>query len=323
MSTIPMRRPSLTTGRCRKCPASIDSAASRTVVAAVMTVGRVVIRSRIRTSLTSFPSATARTMSASVMRPRGRLASSSSTITRAVAWARFIRYAAAATWSSGFTVDSAGCMTSPAVRAAAGGCCAEAPVMIHSASGDLDGIPLGSGRISHENRPASSRIPPRLAGVFARLPGRRIGRSEDIANAIGFLIDDGFVTGAALQPRAPPDARVTRGLAASGQPRHYRGGQALHLPGLVEERVEQDHPGARVRHLAQPARAGVGRPPYRYRGQVRGAEEPVDPVERRGHSLPRALGVVVHGDVDALGDREPRRIAALGGELLAHGLHLP
>src|SRR5260370_1342499 len=71
MSTIPMRRPSSTTGRCLKCPASIDSAASRTLVVAVMTVGSDVIRSWFPTSFTAFPSAPAPTLPASLMRPSG------------------------------------------------------------------------------------------------------------------------------------------------------------------------------------------------------------------------------------------------------------
>jgi NAD(P)-dependent dehydrogenase (short-subunit alcohol dehydrogenase family) len=44
--------------------------------------------------------------------------------------------------------------------------------------------------------PATRRA--RLAEMAARLPGGRIGRPEDIANAIGFLIDDSFVTGTVL-----------------------------------------------------------------------------------------------------------------------------
>lgn len=38
----------------------------------------------------------------------------------------------------------------------------------------------------------------RLADLAAHLPARRIGQPEDIANAIGFLIDDDFVTGTVL-----------------------------------------------------------------------------------------------------------------------------
>jgi NAD(P)-dependent dehydrogenase (short-subunit alcohol dehydrogenase family) len=38
----------------------------------------------------------------------------------------------------------------------------------------------------------------RLADMAARLPGRRIGQPEDIANAVGFLIGDDFVTGTVL-----------------------------------------------------------------------------------------------------------------------------
>lgn len=38
----------------------------------------------------------------------------------------------------------------------------------------------------------------RFADMAARLPGRRLGRAEDIANAICFLINDSFVTGTVL-----------------------------------------------------------------------------------------------------------------------------
>jgi len=38
----------------------------------------------------------------------------------------------------------------------------------------------------------------RLAGLAARLPARRLGRPEDIANAVAFLIADDFVTGTVL-----------------------------------------------------------------------------------------------------------------------------
>ena len=38
----------------------------------------------------------------------------------------------------------------------------------------------------------------RLADLAARLPGRRIGQPEDIANAVSYLISDGLVTGTVL-----------------------------------------------------------------------------------------------------------------------------
>jgi NAD(P)-dependent dehydrogenase (short-subunit alcohol dehydrogenase family) len=38
----------------------------------------------------------------------------------------------------------------------------------------------------------------RLADLAARLPGRRIGQPEDIANAVSFLISDSLVTGTVL-----------------------------------------------------------------------------------------------------------------------------
>ena len=38
----------------------------------------------------------------------------------------------------------------------------------------------------------------RMADLAARLPARRLGRPEDIANAVAFLIADDFVTGTVL-----------------------------------------------------------------------------------------------------------------------------
>jgi NAD(P)-dependent dehydrogenase (short-subunit alcohol dehydrogenase family) len=38
----------------------------------------------------------------------------------------------------------------------------------------------------------------RLAQMAARLPGGRIAGPADIANAIGYLMEDGFVTGTVL-----------------------------------------------------------------------------------------------------------------------------
>jgi len=123
MSTIPTRPASPTTGRCRKPAVTIVVAASRMLVVAAMTVGSGVMRSWIRTSFTSLPSATARLMSASVIRPIGCIACSSSRTTSAVSPAWFIRYAAAARWALASTVVSAGLITSAAV-AGAWGCCA-------------------------------------------------------------------------------------------------------------------------------------------------------------------------------------------------------
>lgn len=37
-----------------------------------------------------------------------------------------------------------------------------------------------------------------MADLAARLPARRLGRPEDIANAVAFLIADAFVTGTVL-----------------------------------------------------------------------------------------------------------------------------
>jgi NAD(P)-dependent dehydrogenase (short-subunit alcohol dehydrogenase family) len=38
----------------------------------------------------------------------------------------------------------------------------------------------------------------RLSHMAARLPGRRIARSADVANAISYLIEGNFVTGTVL-----------------------------------------------------------------------------------------------------------------------------
>ena len=38
----------------------------------------------------------------------------------------------------------------------------------------------------------------RMADLASRLPARRLGRPEDIANAVAFLIADNFVTGTVL-----------------------------------------------------------------------------------------------------------------------------
>jgi NAD(P)-dependent dehydrogenase (short-subunit alcohol dehydrogenase family) len=38
----------------------------------------------------------------------------------------------------------------------------------------------------------------RLADMAARLPAKRIGRAEDIASAISFLLNDDFITGTVL-----------------------------------------------------------------------------------------------------------------------------
>jgi NAD(P)-dependent dehydrogenase (short-subunit alcohol dehydrogenase family) len=43
----------------------------------------------------------------------------------------------------------------------------------------------------------------RMADLAARLPARRLGRPEDIANAVAFLIADTFMTGTVLPPRVP------------------------------------------------------------------------------------------------------------------------
>ncbi|HZR47988.1 MAG TPA: SDR family oxidoreductase [Streptosporangiaceae bacterium] len=46
--------------------------------------------------------------------------------------------------------------------------------------------------------PAPEARHARLADMAARLPGKRNGRAEDVANAIAFLVNDKFVTGTVL-----------------------------------------------------------------------------------------------------------------------------
>jgi NAD(P)-dependent dehydrogenase (short-subunit alcohol dehydrogenase family) len=41
-------------------------------------------------------------------------------------------------------------------------------------------------------------MPARLAGMATRLPGRRLGQPDDIANAVSFLIGDSLITGTVL-----------------------------------------------------------------------------------------------------------------------------
>src|SRR5215471_17616722 len=138
MSTIPTRPESLVTGRCRKWPRVMIIAASRMLAVVLMMVGSGVIRSWIRTSFGSFPSATAWAISASVMMPTGWPVLASRT-TKAVLPACFIRYAAAAAWSVSSTVVSGGRMRSAMVAGLGGGwaaCPAEASVTSYSL-GDL------------------------------------------------------------------------------------------------------------------------------------------------------------------------------------------
>ena len=59
---------------------------------------------------------------------------------------------------------------------------------------------------------------------------------------------------------APPRGRQRVLQRASRELGHHLGHQALHLLGLVEDRVEQDQFRARLCHLAQTSHAGVGWP---------------------------------------------------------------
>ena len=119
MSTSPTSRPSSMTGRCGSQSSSIRPAASATEVPGCTTAGRLRCSWLIRVSLRSRPSATAWLTSASVMTAIGMRPSSLVT-TSALSFARFIRYAAEATWASGSTVVVAGRMSAPTVTVAVG-----------------------------------------------------------------------------------------------------------------------------------------------------------------------------------------------------------
>src|SRR5260370_9359888 len=178
-------------------------------------------------------------------------------------------------------------MTSAAVRKAWGGGSddsdAEAPAMIRSVPGISTGSPKG---------PVISHTETGVPGTAFRAQTPRVTKPGDAP-----------VTG------HPPQARQHRAAAAgtaSRELRHYLRGQALHLLGFIEERVEQDQLGAGRRDVAQAAHAGVRRSRDGHRGQVPGAEEPVEPAERGGHPLPGGPAVVCPSDVDPPSAREPR-----------------
>src|ERR1700730_9311000 len=151
-------------------------------------------------------------------------------------------------------------MTSAPVRRAWGGGSddsdAEAPAMIRSVPGISTGSPKG---------PVISHTETGVPGTAFRAQTPRVTKPGDAP-----------VTG---HPRRPRQHRAAAAGTASRELRHYLRGQALHLPGVVEERVEQDQLSARGRDVAHPAYAGVGRSRDRHRGQVPSAEEPVEPAE--------------------------------------------
>jgi len=67
-----------------------------------------------------------------------------------------------------------------------------APVRVNAVSPGWVDTPIWDQLTTPEAKQA------KLADMAARLPGRRIGRPEDIASAIGFLMEDDFVTGTVL-----------------------------------------------------------------------------------------------------------------------------
>jgi NAD(P)-dependent dehydrogenase (short-subunit alcohol dehydrogenase family) len=67
-----------------------------------------------------------------------------------------------------------------------------APIRVNAVSPGWVDTPLWDRLAAPDARRA------RLSQMAARLPGNRIAEPADIANAIGFLIDDDFVTGTVL-----------------------------------------------------------------------------------------------------------------------------
>jgi WS/DGAT/MGAT family acyltransferase len=98
-------------------------------------------------------------------------------------------------------------------------------------------------------------------------------------------------------------------------------GQPLGVLGLLEHRGEQDQLRARLGHLAQLGDAVGGRAGHSGRRYVRG-QLPVQPRQAVVETAPRTPGVVVDGDVNALGQPELPGRPAGRRESLAHGQHL-
>ncbi|MBO0882511.1 MAG: SDR family oxidoreductase, partial [Mycobacterium sp.] len=67
-----------------------------------------------------------------------------------------------------------------------------APIRVNAVSPGWVDTPIWQQLVSSEVKQV------RFAELSARLPGGRIGTTEDIANAIAFLIDDAFITGTVL-----------------------------------------------------------------------------------------------------------------------------
>ena len=67
-----------------------------------------------------------------------------------------------------------------------------APVRVNAVSPGWVDTPIWAGLATPEAKQA------RFADLASRLPGRRAGTAEDVARAIGYLIEDDFVTGTVL-----------------------------------------------------------------------------------------------------------------------------
>ncbi|HJY95259.1 MAG TPA: SDR family oxidoreductase [Streptosporangiaceae bacterium] len=67
-----------------------------------------------------------------------------------------------------------------------------APVRVNAVSPGWVDTPIWAGLATSEVKQA------RFADMASRLPGRRTGTPADVARAIGYLIEDDFVTGTVL-----------------------------------------------------------------------------------------------------------------------------
>jgi len=67
-----------------------------------------------------------------------------------------------------------------------------APVRVNAVSHGWVDTPIWAGLATPEAKQA------RFADLASRLPGRRTGTPDDVARAIGYLIEDDFVTGTVL-----------------------------------------------------------------------------------------------------------------------------
>ena len=111
--------------------------------------------------------------------------------------------------------------------------------------------------------------------------------------------------------------------ASGGELRHHIGRQALHLLQIVEQRVEDKELCPGGCHLAQRFYAFLSSPGRSEGIDVRQPEVSIQSLQSFRQTPAGALPIVVHRDVDALGDPERRRVATQICECLANDLDLP